>query len=506
VRGARVISVQRLRSALACAVLLCSIVAAPCRADTAPPAPIPDTPAGRRFADLMRLAQVGDEAAIQEYVRSHFSAGMQRTSAGDPGIVPFLVEQASRFGGFEVAQALSETDDQLTMLVRPRLQPNRWLRYVLKVESAPPHRVEGLFLMPASPDEIPHDETALGADEAVEAFRQEVERVVAAGRFSGVVLLAKGDQVVLERAAGEADRNEHVPVRPDTVFGLASMNKMFTAVAIGHLVEQGRIRWSDTVGQHLQGWLPDDAAAKITIDQLLSHTSGLGDYLEHVADDPQIRNARSLSAYRELVRSSSIEGTPEDGLRYSNTGYVVLGAIIEAVSGMDYYEFVREEIFDRAGMAHTGSWCVDEVVEHRATGYIPPVEAEALNLGRGWRTNAMLRGARGTSAGGGWSTAADLFRFARALVEGRLVRSETLETMLQPRARFPAGGDYGYGFIVHTGGAQGRVFGHGGGFPGVNGELQIYGDGAWVLVVLSNVSGGAGELVGAWDGLSSRIR
>jgi CubicO group peptidase (beta-lactamase class C family) len=259
------------------------------------------------------------------------------------------------------------------------------------------------------------------------------------------------------------------------------------------------------VGKHLQGWLPPEHEASITIHELLTHTAGLGDYLGQIEHDPAIREASSLDAYRELVRTSTVEAPPENSLRYSNSGYVVLGALIEAVTGRDYFDVVRETIYAPAGMTRTDSWRMDEVVADRATGYIPPDESAATGLGAGWHSNARLRGVRGTSAGGGYSTAGDMLRFARALVEGRLVRRETLDALLEPRVRFPVGGHYAYGFVVHQGRDGRRTFGHAGGFPGTSGELKVYGDGAWTLVVLSNASGGAGAIVGSWDGIAARL-
>lgn len=469
-----------------------------------PSVPIPDTPAGRRFAEIMRLTDTGDPQAIAAYVSDRFTEEMRAANPDDPGITAFLVDHAKRFGGFEVRRELSSTDEQVTMLVRPRSQPTRYLRYVVNVESAPAHRVQGLFLMPAAPEDIPKEGSPLTPEAALVAFTREVDRVLGSGAFSGVVLLARGDEVVLERTAGEADREHHVPVTAETLFGLASMNKMFTAVAIGRLVDQGRLAWKDPVEKHLPGWLPE-AARGTTVDALLTHRSGLGDYLDSIRTDPKIRETRVLSDYRDLIRTSPVEPAPEGGLRYSNTGYLVLGALIEAVTGRDYFEFVRQEVFAPAGMTRTDSWCRDEIVEGRAIGYVPPGEAAAAGLGNGWRSNSALQGIRGTSAGGGYSTARDLLRFARALVTGKLVRPETLETMLSPQARFLPGSEYGYGFVLGGTREGGRVFGHSGGFPGVSGELKVYGDGSWTLVVLSNVSGGAGELVGAWDGIAARL-
>lgn len=464
----------------------------------------PDSPAGRRFDDLVDLAESGDAAKIQAYVDANFSAGMREANPGDSGIAGFLAGQAERFGGFDVVRELAATDDQVVMLVRPRKGPERYYRYIVKVESAEPHLVEGLFLMPATPGDIPVAGAALTPDEAVSRFAKELDRLIPEQGFSGVVLLAHGDDVVLERHAGEADREHHAPVTPDSVFSIASMNKMFTAVAIGKLVERGKLGWDDPVAAHLKGWLPKGAES-ITVAQLLSHTSGLGDYLDAVKSDPAIRDARSLGAYREYVRASAYDGLPTEGMRYSNTGYLVLGALIESVSGKEYFDFVRDEIYRPAGMTRTDSWCRDEIVEGRAIGYVTPEEAKLDGIGDGWRSNLALLGVRGTSAGGGDATAPDLLRFARALVGGKLVKPETLDALLAPRVRFAVGGDYAYGFVVHRGKDGRRVFGHSGGIRGVSAELKVYGDGAWTLVVLSNLTRGAGDVVGAWDGIEAKL-
>ncbi len=460
-------------------------------------------PALVRLEEINALLRAGDEAGIRAYAEASFTDSMRRPAAGDPGILPFLLQLSQRHRGFEVVRTVGGDGQAVTAVVRSVADPSRMYRFNVAVEPAAPHRIAGLFLLAADPEDLPKETPDLAAEQAIASFGKQVDRLVGEG-FSGVVLLARGKDVVLQRAAGEADRGLHVPNTFDTVFGLASMNKMFTAVAVAKLVEQGRLAYSDPVGRHLKGWLPDDLAARVTVEQLLTHTSGLGDYLHQIEIDPKLRAARTLAAYRDLVRRSKVEGTPEDGLRYSNTGYVVLGALIEAVSGRDYFDFVRSEIYAPAGMTRTDSWCRDEIVEGRAVGYIPPDEAEALELGRGWRSNRGFEGTRGTSAGGGMSTAGDLLRFARALVDAKLVKRETLATLLTPRVPFLPGSHYAFGFVVRDG-AGPTAFGHSGGFPGVAGDLRVYGGGDWTLVVLSNVSDGAGDVVGAWDGLTRRL-
>ena len=465
--------------------------------------PAAEGPASVRLREVNALLHEGDEARLRAYVDASFTDSMRKGGPNDPGILPFLLQLSRRHRGFEIVKTAGESPQAMTAVVRSVVEPARVYRFNLSVEPSAPHRIVGLFLLAASPEDVPREAPDLTAERAIEMFRSQLDRLAGEG-FSGAVLLARGTDVVVERAAGEADRSNRVPNAPDTVFGLASMNKMFTAVAIAKLVERGSSPRLRSGRPTPEGMAARRLAARVTVEQLLTHTSGLGDYLDRIETDSVLRSARSLGAYRELVRGSKIEGKPEDGMRYSNTGYVVLGALIEAVSGRDYFDFVRAEIYAPAGMTRTDSWCRDEIVDRRAVGYIPPDEAEALGLGKGWRSNLRFEGTRGTSAGGGMSTAGDLFRFARALVEGRLVKRPTLAALLTPRVPFLPGSRYAYGFVIGEG-AGPRTFGHSGGFPGVAGVLRVYGDGDWTLVVLSNVSDGAGEVVAAWDELARRV-
>ena len=458
--------------------------------------------AGRRFSELMEAMDSGDPARLRAFARATFHSSMLRTGPNDPGIVAFLLDQQRDLGGFEVHGALAGGSSHVEMLVRSRRGTRRWLRYTLTVETAPPHLVAGLFAFPASPDVIPTEGTALSAEEAARELAAAVERLAAAGRFSGAVLLAKDGRPLLRKSWGEAERSFHAPNRPDTLFGLASLGKMFTAVAVGRLVEQGKVGWDDPVGKHLKGWLPDDAAAKVTVRHLLTHTSGLGDFLAALREGDAWRLLDGVAAHRSLVLGAPPDGPPGVGFRYSNAGFLVLGALVEAVSGRDFYAFVKEEVFARAGMTRSGYYRFDDVVENRATGYLGPDEAG----GAGWRTNLSLQGLRGTPAGGGYSTVDELLSFASALSARRLLRQETVDELLKPRVKAPFGGHYGLGFEVDQAPGGGIVFGHAGGFPGVGAFLRVYARSGFTLVVLSNGSSGTGDVAGAWEALLPRVR
>jgi len=465
------------------------------------PAVIPDTPAGRRFAELMTAIDGGDADRLRAWIGETFTEGMLNAPPGDPGIGDFLVQQQRDLGGFEVHRSLESADTQVEMLVRARKGVRRWLRYVVNVEASPPHKVAGLFVFGAPPDAIPVEGEPLAADAAVVAFEKALDGLAAAGKLSGAVLLARDGTPVLRRAWGEAERSFHTPNRPDTLFGLGSLNKMFTAVAVGRLVDRGKLGWDDSVAKHLKGWLPDDVAAKVTIRHLLTHTSGFGDFLDDLREGDARLLLDGVAAHRRLVEGARPAFEPGTGFQYSNTGYLLLGAMIEAVSGKDYYTFVRDEVYARAGMSRSDSYTTDDVVENLALGYLRPGEG-----GPGWRTNQSLRGLRGTPAGGGYSSCDELLAFASALIGERLLSPETTEALLTPRVKAPFGGEYAFGFAIENAPGGGTVVSHTGGFPGVSTALRIYPDAGWTLVALSNWSSGAGEVVGAWEALLARVR
>ena len=462
---------------------------------------IPDSGAGRRFSELMEAMGSGDPVRLREWTRAALTPEMLRTGPNDPGILGFLLDQQRDLGGFEVHRALSSGAEQVEMLVRARKGSRRWLRYVVGVEAAPPGRISGIFAFPAPPDAIPAEGSSLSAEEAARTLETAVEELAAAGRFSGAVLLARGGRPLLRRSWGEAERSFHAPNRPDTQFGVASLGKMFTAVAVGRLVEQGKIGWEDPVGKHLKGWLPDDAAAKVTLRHLLTHTSGLGDFLGALREGDSWRLLDGVAAHRRLVAGAALASPPGSEFRYSNAGYLVLGAVVEAVSGRDFYTFVKDEVFAPAGMTRSGYPRFDDVLENRATGYLSPEEAK----GGGSRTNVSLQGLRGTPAGGAVSTVDDLLAFTEALRAGRVLRRETVDALLAPRVKAPFGGHYGFGFEVDRA-PGGTVFGHAGGFPGVGAVLRAYAPSGFTLVILSNQSHGTAEVAGAWDAILPRVR
>ena len=306
---------------------------------------------------------------------------------------------------------------------------------------------------------------------AIAALAAQADAAAAEDAFSGVLLVARGDEVLLQRAWGLADRAAGTPVTLDTRFRLGSMNKMFTAVAVLQLVEAGRLSLEGSVGQSLPGY-PNADIAKVTIRQLLTHAGGTGDIFGPAFDQHRL----SLKTHDDYVRLYGARGPthpPGQAHEYSNYGYVLLGAIIERTSGLAYEDYVARHVFAPAGMHDTGALPEDVDVPGRARAYTRKDGA--------WVDAADTLPYRGTAAGGGYSTAADLLKFARALRAGVLLSPASLAEATRRQTPW-----YGYGFMVgQRHGVAG--FGHGGGAEGMNASLGIFPAQDTVVIGLANL-------------------
>lgn len=324
--------------------------------------------------------------------------------------------------------------------------------------------------------------------EMAKNIEQFVDQLAARDEFSGAVLLAKDGKPFFQKAWGRANVRYDVPNRVDTKFNLGSMNKMFTAVAIAQLVEKGKLSFDDKVGKHLPDYPNQEVREKVTLHHLLTHTSGLGSYwnAKYDATWPRIRTVQGFLA---TFAEEPPRFEPGARFEYSNAGFIVLGAVIEKASGMDYYDYVRENIFKPAGMNDTDCYEMDREVPNLAFGYTnngPDGQREAGPR----RSNLFLHSVRGGPAGGGFSTVQDLLRFHLALRAGKLLGAKMTETVLTGKVNMGGSGmQYGYGF--GTQGAEGRrIVGHNGGAPGISAWLDMYWDSGYTVAALSNYDRG----------------
>jgi len=327
----------------------------------------------------------------------------------------------------------------------------------------------------------------LSVEEAVAQLRAFVEEETAADRFSGTVLLARDGEVLYEGAYGLASKRFDVPNKIDTKFNLGSMNKMFTCVAILQLVQEEKLSLEDPIGQYLdETWLPFELADKIQVKHLMTHTSGLGSYFNQKYMESSRALFKELDDYKPLVYQETLAFEPGTGWSYSNTGMFLLGAIIERVTEERYFDYVLEHIHEPAGMKNTDCYEMDRPVKNLAIGY---TRQHADGGEDAWFNNIYMHVVKGGPAGGGFSTVPDLLAFDQALRNLVLLDQEHTEMVwsAKPQLGSPS---YGFGFGV-KGTPDDRIVGHGGGFTGINSNLDMYLDSGFTAAVMSNYDGGA---------------
>jgi D-alanyl-D-alanine carboxypeptidase len=433
-----------------------------------------DTPeANQQF----RIDLVRPSAPIDSVARGDVLANVFRTSPGDPTRrQPTEVRlDVSAWAGQTVRIRLAGTDNQGPL--RVGVDNIRFRR-----AGDADDRVELLATpRPASAvDLVLH---RLPQAEALAALSAHAAERARADEFAGAVLVARHGKVLLQDAWGRADRTAGVANTPATRFRIGSMNKMFTAVATLQLVEAGKLALEDPIGKHLPDYPNKQVAAKVTVRHLLTHTGGTGDIFGPEFEEHRLR-LREHRDYLKLYGRRGLAQEPGARFEYSNYGFVLLGALIERVSGMSYDDYVGGHVFRRAGMRSTGALPESVVVPDRAVGYL------RSSPGSDWVPNTDTLPWRGTAAGGGYSTVGDLLRFAQALESGKLISKATLAEATRPHQQ-----QYGYGFGVQGQGSL-RSYGHGGGAPGMNGDLRVFPQLGYVVVSLSNLDPpAASELV-----------
>jgi CubicO group peptidase (beta-lactamase class C family) len=429
---------------------------------------VPDTPAGQKFAAWLEVFNRGDRAAYQEFLEKHYPSHHQPA------------DQAMAFremtGGFDLKNLEPSTPDTQVALLQER-NSDQFARLTLAVDSAEPHKIVSLGLMAIPrPAEFPLPH--LRESDLVASVRTQLVRDAAAGRFAGTVLIAKHGTPVLAEAYGLSDREQRTPNTLQTRFRIGSMNKMFTATATLQLVQAGKLGLNDPLGKYLTDYPNQDLATKVTVYHLLTHTGGTGDIFGPEFSAHRLE-LRTLNDYVKLYGTRALRFEPGSKWEYSNYGFILLGVIIEKVSGQSYYDYVRDHAYNPAGMTSSGSEPEDQAVPDRSVGY--------TRMGGGAEhPNTETLPYRGTSAGGGYSTVEDLVKFANALEGHQLLDAEHAEMLTTGKVDTPGGGRYAFGFDDHTTNGI-RCFGHGGGAPGMNGELEICPTAGYVVAVLANL-------------------
>jgi CubicO group peptidase (beta-lactamase class C family) len=325
----------------------------------------------------------------------------------------------------------------------------------------------------------------------LEELRESVDRVAAETGFSGVVRVDRGEDVELAKAYGHAHRGLGIANQLDTQFAIASGTKGLTALTVVSLIEDGLLGLGTTARSLLGGDLPliDD---RVTVEHLLAHRSGIGDYFDEEADLPltdhvlpvPVHELDSAEAYLRVLDGHPSKFAPGERFSYCNGGYVVLALIAERAGGTPFHELVRQRVCKPAGMHDTEFLRSDELPGRAALGYL---------AGDGLRTNVFHLPVRGSGDGGIYSTAADVHALWTALFAGRIVPADWVTRMVRPRSDVPSESmRYGLGFWLHESGGAVILEGSD---AGVSFRTVHDPDAQLTHTVLSNTTAGAWPVV-----------
>jgi CubicO group peptidase (beta-lactamase class C family) len=367
--------------------------------------------------------------------------------------------------------------------------------------------------VPSSPAEVQGAPARLKTDtELVQSIERVVERLVEADRFSGVVLVSRHGQPLLERAVGRADRERQRPNTVDTPFALASVSKMFTAVVVAQLVEQRLISLDATIGSLLPAYPRGEVSRKVTVHHLLTMSSGIPDLFRSPGFWADVATIQAFPDFWPHFAHAPLAFEPGTKGAYSNSNFLILGAVIERRLGRPFIEIVQERIFRATDMTSTGYR--SSAFRNAALGYTRRPDGSGTGAAAGsaeWHRawDDPFAGNEPPAAddaadclpcspmGGGYSTARDLARFAGALMDGRLLGPHMTRRALTGHVaanEYP--GKEGYGFETRLLGGV-RIAGHRGGFRGIANRVEFYPDLGYVVVVLGNTDGDGAETIAA---------
>ena len=435
---------------------------------------MPSTRAGQLVGDWMKVCAAPTLTHLRKWTADNLSPrNIGRMAANDQA--QWYFEFCTANGGLRVTE-IKQSDARSVSLVMVSSKSDVW--FTLSMATDDGGKLDQAFIEPTTPPEstMPKD---LSDAAIAREVQQRVSRLAKAGVFSGIVTVARGTQIIVSASGGYADRERKTAITGMTQFALGSMGKLFTAAAVGQLVDQKRISFNDTVGRFFPDYPNKTVRDQVTMGMLLSHTAGLGDFLRKRTPEMRRGGVKRAAEFMPLYENDDLKFTPGTSWAYSNAGEALAGAIVEKASGEDYPDYLRQHIFAAAEMMNSDPDFIPLVSDKLAVPY-----TKASPNGRFAEWHVADRSG-GSPAGGAISTADDLVRFADALRGGKLMSQATFAEMAKPHDNGGAGGTYGYAIGIHS--TYGRTYvGHNGGFQGVNTEIFIFLDSPYTVVVLAN--------------------
>lgn len=447
--------------------------------------PMPRTVAAEQLSGFVAALNSGDRTVLHRFLAAHADL----PDDGGAALARMTDEDYKLYAlskGVTVEKVEESSPTAITVLAKARAT-GLWSRIYLFAAAAPPNyrmpvtpgRIAGLGISDAvaPPEDLPS--AALTDRELRRRIKGLIAKLSAEDDFSGTIYVARHGRLVYAEARGLADRAWRVPNRIDTRYNLASVTKMFTAVAVAQLVEQGKLFYDSRVGDVLPDYA-NKAVRSVTVAQLLSHTSGLIGGRALVEKTPEPQSARTLAPWLATFADEPLTARPGQRFDYSNAGFILLGAIIEKVSGQTYYDYVHDHVFKPAGMTRTGFFELDHDLPDMARGYMDGPAGTRLD-------NIYTVTVKGAPHTGAYSTGQDMVRFSEALTHHVLLGQASLDRLWQGVTEDPVTHrEYGFGASIDHYNGQ-TIVSHGGGWKGVTNQFDIYPGLGYTVVVLTNI-------------------
>ncbi|MBE0367533.1 serine hydrolase domain-containing protein [Pseudoalteromonas aurantia] len=438
-----------------------------------------------------------DMKQLDAFVVNNFSpdALSRWDGAGKDRFTGYSINQAMFHGHLDVISFKLNNSDNQIRYVGQLYSMNTDMQYemVINFNRAQARAITGWYIRENPQTAL--NSTPLNEAQVVSQLTKYSKKLANNGIFSGTILLAKGEHVLFTAAHGLASHRYDVKNHLDTKFQIGSMNKMFTSIAILQLVEQNRLSLDDPLTKFVnKDLLGKGDFKKIKVRHLLTHTSGISGMTGFEEIQTKVR---TLQHIQPLLKSIDTTFEPASQWQYSNTGMVLLGYVIEAVSGQRYFDYINDNIYHKANMLNSGSFDLDVPIKNTARNYWFSVETGAIT------ENLMFQSVKGDPAGGGYSTVRDLHKFALALQQNKLLSKDlTLAAVAaKPALNAP---NWGYGFSVSNNEGN-TIVGHNGAHLGMTAQLNIYQDKGYILVVLGNYLASARPVVAKANKLIERL-
>jgi D-alanyl-D-alanine carboxypeptidase len=421
---------------------------------------LPDTPVGKGLGMWLDAFNSGNRETIRAFAAVHMFAKLGKSVPAD-AIADRLAERSKEVGGYDVRQIIKATPDKIAVAVQAG-RFGYWYELQMSVTTDASQKILGTREDAIDPPAELLPKEKLGDVEIHDRVDALVTKLIDADHFSGAILIAWDGKPVYQRAAGMANRTWNALNQIDTKFNVASIGKMFTAVATMQLVENGKLSLDDAVGKILPVYADSDLGRRVTIRHLLSHTSGL------TIGDANLPD-----------KSATLAFEPGSKFQYSNDGFNLLATIIEKVSGQAYHDYVREHVFKPAGMNDSDNYDLETDPPNLSTGYMDSPDGVR-------RDNIFHLPHRGIGSGLGYSTAPDMVKFQLALVHHALLNEQSLNTLWTGQIDTGRHAKYGFGCYIAQYNNT-RIIWHSGGWMGITDHFDMYPDLGYTVVILNNI-------------------